>query len=88
MDNGKIIVGFIGAGGIASNYKPITSFPSGHVPPGWLRSMIHAHYVFLKGSHNETFVPDIEHGLTVQRVVIQTAGHLKNFRRLISEKNH
>jgi predicted dehydrogenase len=67
---------------VGSNYKPYSSFPSGHVPPGWLRSMIHAHYVFLSGSKNELFVPGIEHGLAVQRLVTQTAGHLQKFRDL------
>jgi predicted dehydrogenase len=64
-----------------SNYKPVSSFPSGHVPPGWLRSMIHAHYVFLTGNDAGSFVPGIEHGLTVQRLVTQTAEHLKEFRK-------
>ena len=69
---------------VGSNYKNITSFPSGHVPPGWLRSMIHAHYVFLTGNEHEPFVPDIEHGLAVQRLVTQTAEHLKAFRKFVS----
>ncbi len=63
-----------------SNFKPASSFPSGHVPPGWLRSMIHAHYVFLTGNSNNDFVPGIDHGLTVQNLVTQTAAHLKIFR--------
>jgi predicted dehydrogenase len=63
-----------------SNYKPVTSFPSGHVPPGWLRSMIHAHYVFLGNTEGEIIVPDIDHGLQVQRLVRETAGYLKKFR--------
>jgi predicted dehydrogenase len=66
---------------VGSNYKPVTSFPSGHVPAGWLRAMIHAHYVFLTGPGTETFVPGIDHGLAVQRIVTQTAEHLENFRR-------
>jgi len=65
---------------IGSSYKPVSSFPSAHVPPGWLRSMIHAHYVFLTGNDHNEFVPDIEHGLAVQRLVTQTAEHLKTFR--------
>ncbi len=64
-----------------SNYKPVTSFPSGHVPPGWLRSMIHAHYIFLTGNDAGSFVPGIEHGLIVQRLVTETAEHLKKFRK-------
>jgi predicted dehydrogenase len=63
-----------------SNYRPVTSFPSGHVPPGWLRAMVHAHYVFLKGGSAEIIIPGIEHGLEVQRLVRETAEHLKKFR--------
>ncbi len=68
---------------VGSNYSPISSFPSGHVPPGWLRSMIHAHYIFLGGSDPKAYVPDLKHGLAVQRVVRETADHLKIFRNLI-----
>lgn len=69
----------------ASNYKPVTSFPSEHVPAGWLRSMIHAHYVFLSGNDKNEFIPDIIHGLEVQKLVTQTADHLKIFRNLIAD---
>ncbi|HAH24473.1 MAG TPA: hypothetical protein DCL77_12100 [Prolixibacteraceae bacterium] len=68
---------------VGSNYTPISSFPSGHVPPGWLRSMIHAHYVFTTGNDQKAFVPDLQHGLAVQRVVRETAGFLKDYRKLI-----
>jgi predicted dehydrogenase len=68
---------------VGSNYAPITSFPSGHVPPGWLRSMIHAHYIFLGGNDPKAFVPDLKHGLAVQRVVRETAEYLKIYRDLI-----
>ena len=67
-----------------SNYKPASSFPSPHVPSGWLRSMIHAHYVFLTGNDSKAFIPDIEHGLAVQRLVTETAEHLKTFRKIIT----
>lgn len=70
---------------VGSNYAPITSFPSGHVPPGWLRSMIHAHYIFLNGSDPKAFVPDLNHGLAVQRVVRETADFLADYRKLIQE---
>jgi len=69
---------------VGSTFKPFTSFPSGHVPAGWLRSMIHAHYVFLTGKDKNDFVPDIKHGLEVQRLVTQTAEHLKVFRELVA----
>jgi predicted dehydrogenase len=65
---------------VGSNYQPITSFPSGHVPPGWLRSMIHAHYIFLTGNDPKSFIPDLKHGLAVQRIVRETALHLSAFR--------
>jgi predicted dehydrogenase len=60
-----------------SSYQPVTSFPSGHVPPGWLRSMIHAHYVFLTGNDPDACLPDIHHALQVQRLVRETSEHLK-----------
>jgi predicted dehydrogenase len=69
---------------VGSNYKPVTSFPSGHVPPGWLRAMVHAHYVFLTGSTTEIFIPDIAHGLEVQRLVRETAEQLRSFRNQVS----
>ncbi|HLN55016.1 MAG TPA: Gfo/Idh/MocA family oxidoreductase [Bacteroidales bacterium] len=56
-----------------SSYGNITNFPSGHVPPGWLRPMIHAHYVFLGGNDPQAFIPDIDHGLEVQKIVRETA---------------
>jgi len=68
---------------VGSNYSPITSFPSAHVPPGWLRSMIHAHYIFLGGNDSKTFIPDLNHGLAVQRLVRETAVHLITYRNLI-----
>lgn len=66
---------------VGSNYTPISSFPSGHVPPGWLRSMIHAHYIFLTGNDPKAFVPDLKHGLAVQRVVRETAEFLNDYRK-------
>jgi predicted dehydrogenase len=56
-----------------SRYAGITSFPSEHVPPGWLRSMIHAHYVFLTGNDKDAFIPGIWHGLEVQRIIREAA---------------
>lgn len=70
---------------VGSNYAPITSFPSGHVPPGWLRSMVHAHYIFVTGNDPVSFFPDLKHGLAVQRLVRETADHLSIYRKLIQE---
>lgn len=69
---------------VGSHYKPITSFPSGHVPAGWLRSMVHAHYLFLGGRDEKTFIPGIKHGLDVQRIIRETATHLAVFRDEVS----
>lgn len=66
---------------VGSNYKPVTSFPSGHVPPGWLRSMVHAHYLLFTGDDPQSFNTDLKHGLAVQRIVRETAGHLSTFRK-------
>ncbi len=66
---------------VGSNYQPVTSFPSGHVPPGWLRSMVHAHYCFFTGADGLSFIPDLHHGLAVQRIVRETADFLTEFRR-------
>jgi len=66
---------------VGSNYKPVTSFPSGHVPPGWLRSMVHAHYRFFTGDDSTSFNTDLSHGLAVQRIVRKTADHLAVFRK-------
>jgi predicted dehydrogenase len=65
-----------------SSFRPASTFPSAHVPAGWLRSMIHAHYVFLTGNDQNECVPDIIHGLEVQRLVTETAVHLREFRRV------
>ncbi|MGC1389621.1 MAG: Gfo/Idh/MocA family oxidoreductase [Bacteroidales bacterium] len=65
---------------VGSNYRPVSSFPSAHVPPGWLRSMIHAQYVFLTGNVDNEFIPDIKHGLAVQRMVRETAEQMRVFR--------
>jgi predicted dehydrogenase len=66
---------------VGSHYKPYSSFPSGHVPAGWLRAMVHAHYIFLTGKSAGSFVPGLDHGLAVQRIVRETAEHLQRFRK-------
>ncbi len=66
---------------VGGNYLPVTSFPAGHVSPGWLRALVHAHYLFTGGSDPEAFIPGIGHGLAVQRVVRETASCLETFRK-------
>lgn len=65
-----------------SNYRPVTSFPSGHVPPGWLRALVHAHYVFFTSNESKSNIPDLSHGLAVQRILRESAEHLSVYRRL------
>jgi predicted dehydrogenase len=50
------------------DYRPQCVFPSAHTPSGWLRSLVHAHYVFFGGEDPGGFVPDLRHGVTVQRL--------------------
>jgi len=63
-----------------SDYRPFSTFPSGHVPPGWLRSMIHSHYVFLTGQSSGSVLPDIKHGLEVQRIIRSAVNKMNHFR--------
>ena len=65
---------------IGSDYLPVSGFPSVHVSPGWLRALVHAHYLFFTGEDDGSFIPDLVHGLSVQRIVRETADHLKDFR--------
>ena len=69
---------------IGSDYLPESGFPSVHVSPGWLRALVHAHYLFFTGVDDGSFIPDLEHGLSVQRIVRETADHLKDFRDKIN----
>ncbi|MDR2886739.1 MAG: Gfo/Idh/MocA family oxidoreductase [Bacteroidales bacterium] len=72
---------------VGSMYRNITSFPSAHVPPGWLRAMAHAHYVFLTGTLGEVFVPDIDHGLAVQEMVVEAARQFDIFRQTLKAES-
>jgi hypothetical protein len=45
--------------------------------------MMHAHYLFIGGKDDKAFVPDLTHGLAVQRIVRETATHLAEFRKAI-----
>lgn len=66
---------------VGSNYNPVSSFPSKHVPAGWLRAIIHAHYIFLTEDSRGSFIPDLKHGLLVQRIVRETAEYLEGYRQ-------
>ncbi len=70
------------------DYQPFSSFPSARVPGGWLRPLIHAHYLFLTDHESSTVMPDLKHGLVVQRLVRETAEHLEKFREKKREWSH
>ena len=64
-----------------NDFLPVTQFPARSVPAGWLRSLIHAHYLFFGGADASAVIPDLKHGLTVQRLVRQTAERLMETRK-------
>jgi len=67
---------------VGSDFKPFSSFPSAHVPPGWLRSML---IMFFLQVGQYDFVPDMEHGLALQRLVRKASEQLGIFRDSIRE---
>jgi predicted dehydrogenase len=58
---------------IMSDYGSTSKFPSHYVPSGWLRALIHTHYLFLGGEPGHSIVPDLKHGILVQRLIQQIA---------------
>jgi hypothetical protein len=46
------------------------------MPSGWLRAMVHHHTLFLGGDPGISFIPDLTHGIVVQRLLQDIAGHL------------
>ena len=56
-----------------SDYMPLTKFPSDYLPAGWLRSMVHAHYLFHGGRDDEAVIPDLAHALDTQRLIRTSA---------------
>lgn len=59
-----------------NNFSPWTTFPNAHVPSGWLRSLIHAHFLFLGECPDPEGIPDLQHGIEVQRLVLDCLNHL------------
>lgn len=60
----------------ASNFEPDSQFPNSGCAAGWLRSFVHADYLFLSGS-DRSVVPDLRHGLAVQRLIRQTSQRIE-----------
>jgi predicted dehydrogenase len=55
-----------------SNFEPHSQFPGRAYPAGWLRSFVHANYLFLNDVDRSS-VPDVRHGLVVQRLIRQAS---------------
>jgi hypothetical protein len=61
---------------VMSDYLPDSKFPSDYMPSGWLRAMVHNHYLFLGGNPGISVIPDLHHGIVVQRLLQDIAEHL------------
>jgi predicted dehydrogenase len=58
---------------VNSNYLPLSKFPSSYLPSGWLRALVHNHYLFLGGNSEHSFIPTLQHGIQVQKLIQQMA---------------
>ncbi len=61
---------------VLSDYQLSSQFPGIHAPSGWLRALVHNHYLFLGGKPGISFIPDLAHGIQVQRLLQQTANYI------------
>lgn len=61
---------------VMSDYLPASTFPSDYMPSGWLRALVHNHYLFLGGAPGNSFIPGLEHGIQVQRLIHSIVDHL------------
>ncbi|MEA3326346.1 MAG: Gfo/Idh/MocA family oxidoreductase [Chloroflexota bacterium] len=59
---------------VNSDYLPLTKYPSSYTPSGWLRALVHNHYLFLGGASDISFIPNLLHGIQVQKLIQQIAG--------------
>lgn len=61
---------------VFSDYLPASKFSSAYVPSGWLRALVHNHYLFFGGEPGISFIPDLVHGIQVEKLVLQIADQL------------
>jgi len=61
---------------VNSDYMPESKFPSDYTPSGWLRALVHNHYLFLGADPGISFIPDLTHGIIVQRLLQDIAEHI------------
>jgi predicted dehydrogenase len=57
----------------ASDFSPESRFPSRAEAAGWLRPLIHSHYLFFRPRREEGHLPDLAHGLAVQKLIQELA---------------
>jgi predicted dehydrogenase len=62
---------------VMSDYLPASKFLSAYMPSGWLRALIHNHYLFLGGDPDISFIPGLDHGIRVQQLIQDIADHLQ-----------
>lgn len=66
-----------------NDYGESSCFPAAKVSAGWLRSLVHAHYLFWGGQDPNAFIPLLPHGFAVQRLlydIVDKAGLRKSAR--------
>ncbi len=63
---------------VMSDYLPDSKYPSDYTPSGWLRALIHNHYLFLGADQGISFIPDLHHGIVVQKLLQGIADHMNN----------
>ena len=54
----------------ASDYRPNSVFPTPTAAAGFLRPLIHAHYLFMSDNAGNEFVADLNHGIAVQKLLL------------------
>ncbi len=52
-----------------NDYAPHSQFPQKGIASGWLRALVHAHFIFFTQADEDAFIPDLAHGLNVQRLI-------------------
>lgn len=62
---------------VYSDYLPASAFSASYVPSGWLRALIHNHYLFLGGDPGISVIPDLAHGIAVQKLIAQIADQIE-----------
>jgi predicted dehydrogenase len=58
---------------VLSNYLPASTFPANYAPSGWLRALIHNHILFTGAQPDISMIPDLAHGIQVQKLLQQIA---------------